>query len=572
MKIYWNFRRLLEFGSLVLLTVSFGLLLFSTLFLDDPYFHYASNIAAGGLLFCALLAFFQIRQIRTGQKALRSKDSLLNVILDNVDLGIAVFDEDLKLQAWNRRYLELTEADAKRYQAHQTTLQDVLGWNYDHYVDIELSRDDFIVDTLGKIEKRVSSVLDRKLVTGRIIEIYYNIRTDGGLILTVTDVTSKRMAERSLRENEDRYRTMIELSPDAIVAHKGGYIIYVNEAALRLFNKRGRHDLIGHRISAYFPYSDMEMLSPYMGPVEEMESGKKLPSLKSRVIRDDGIQTNVEMEGSALLYGERMVMQLVIRDISAQMQIEEFLKQAKDEAEYAAKIKGKFLANMSHELRTPLNAVIGFSEVITSQIFGPVGSSKYLEYAEDINASGHHLLDLINDILDFSKIESGEQKINEEAVEIDVLVNECVRLTQQRAIENDINIKLEFDPLLPQIFADRRMIKQILINLLSNAVKFTPMGGRIITSVQLLEDAGLRISVSDNGIGIREDDIEKALTPFVQVDSDKDRKYQGTGLGLPLSKNLAEMHEGRLELMSRYGEGTVVSLYLPPSRIVPKAA
>jgi len=254
------------------------------------------------------------------------------------------------------------------------------------------------------------------------------------------------------------------------------------------------------------------------------------------------------------------------------MQIEDFLKQAKDEAEYAAQIKGKFLANMSHELRTPLNAVIGFSEVIISEIFGPVGSKKYLEYAHDINSSGLHLLDLINDILDFSKIEAGEQKINEEKVEIDVLVNECIRLTQQRAIENDINIKLEFDPLLPQIFADRRMIKQILINLLSNAVKFTPTGGRIITSVQLLENEGMKISVSDNGIGIREGDIERALTPFVQVDNDKSRKYHGTGLGLPLSKNLAEMHEGRLELISKYGEGTVVTLYLPRDRICPKAA
>ena len=380
------------------------------------------------------------------------------------------------------------------------------------------------------------------------------------------------MAQQALRENEDRYRSMVELSPDAIVAHKGGFMIYVNEAALDLFKVKGRHDLIGQKISSYFPFSDGEGLAPYFSDAEDAGMVNNLPSLKSKVIREDGTQTNVEMEASALLYGERNVLQLVIRDISAQMQIEEFLKQAKDEAEYAAQLKGKFLANMSHELRTPLNAVIGFSEVIISQIFGAVGNPKYLEYAHDINSSGHHLLDLINDILDFSKIEAGEQKIKEEEVEIDVLVNECIRLTQQNAIDNDINIKLEFDPLLPQIFADRRMIKQILINLLSNAIKFTPTGGRIITSVHVLENAGVRISVSDNGIGIREDDIERALTPFVQVDNDKSRKYHGTGLGLPLSKNLAELHDGRLELSSRYGEGTEVSLYLPQDRVRRKAA
>ncbi|TNE34809.1 MAG: HAMP domain-containing histidine kinase, partial [Alphaproteobacteria bacterium] len=181
--------------------------------------------------------------------------------------------------------------------------------------------------------------------------------------------------------------------------------------------------------------------------------------------------------------------------------------------------------------------------------------------------SGLHLLELINDILDFSKIESGEQKINEEEVEIDILVNECVRLTRQRAIDNDIGIKLEFEPKLPQIYADRRMLKQILINLLSNAIKFTPAGGRITASVRMVENVGMRISVSDNGIGIKEEDIDKAMTPFVQIDSEKNRKYHGTGLGLPLSKNLAELHEGSLELTSKYGEGTTASLTMPPSRI-----
>lgn len=558
-------------SGIALIAGTLAVLLFLSVFFDHAYFDFVSRIAVVGLLACAVLAILQAKRTRDDRQVMKFKDSLLESVFDNVAIGFCVFDENFRLLKWNDRYVELVEIDPSRLTP-ETTFRDILGWNFENYVNVGDDKEEFVSSSIEKVDQRISGTVDRQFASGKIIEISYSLRREGGFIMTVTDVTSNRMAEQSLRENEDRYRRMVELSPDAIVAHKDGFIIYVNEAALTLFNKKDRHDLIGQRIAGYFPYSDSDSLDVYFGAADEMERINNLPSLKSKVIREDGAQVNVEMDASALFYGDRIVMQLVIRDISAQMQIEEFLKQAKDEAEYAAQIKGKFLANMSHELRTPLNAVIGFSEVIISQIFGPVGSAKYLEYAHDINASGHHLLELINDILDFSKIEAGEQKINEEEVEVDVLVNECIRLTQQRAIENDINIKLEFDPLLPQIFADRRMIKQILINLLSNAVKFTPTGGRIVTSVQLLEDEGLKISVSDNGIGIHEDDIEKALTPFVQVDSEKSRKYHGTGLGLPLSKNLAEMHEGRLELTSKYGEGTVVTLFLPKDRIRQKAA
>ncbi|MDF2368010.1 ATP-binding protein [Sneathiella sp.] len=568
---YKKLKNIWETNGVALLSGSLGAALILPALTESLFSSVYCLIAAGGLLACSGFTILQGRHARKEHHALLARESILDVVFDNIEIGISVFDEQYRLLKWNARYAKLLEIDENRFTP-ETTFQDILSWNFDSYVNVGDDRDAFIAETLEHMDGRVSGKADRQFASGKIIEVSFNLCPDGAFIVTVSDVTATRIADQTLRENEDRYRSMVELSPDAIVAHQSGFIIYVNEAALALFKLRGRHDLIGQKISSYFPYSDREALAPYFGSADNVEAIKGLSPLKSKVIREDGGQTDVEMEASALLYGEGNVLQLVIRDISAQMQIEDFLKQAKDEAEYAAQIKGKFLANMSHELRTPLNAVIGFSEVIISQIFGPLGSSKYLEYAHDINASGLHLLELINDILDFSKIEAGEQKINEEKVEIDVLVNECIRLTQQRAIENDINIKLEFDPLLPQVFADRRMIKQILINLLSNAVKFTPTGGRIITSVQLLENEGMKISVSDNGIGIREGDIERALTPFVQVDSEKSRKYHGTGLGLPLSKNLAEMHEGRLELLSKYGEGTVVTLYLPPTRICHKAA
>jgi len=498
-------------------------------------------------------------------------DDLFDVVLDNLPIGVCVLDENLNLFSWNEKYLEIMEIEESQF-TDAVSFRNLLAICYDKYQSVESSKEEFVDLCIEDAKMRTTKRVDRTFKNGKIVEITFNPSPQGRYISTLTDVTSSRLSEKAMRENEDRYRRMVELSPDSIVAHQNGIILYVNNTAVKMFKAESQHDLIGTHIRPFFPFSDMERLSTYFGSAEEMESGETLPAEKTKVLVENGEQTDVEVEASALMYGERRALQLIIRDISSQVQIEEFLEHAKEEAEYASQLKGTFLANMSHELRTPLNAVIGFSEVIKSQLFGDVGSPKYLEYAQDIHDSGNHLLELINDILDFSKIESGEQGINEEDIEIDMLVTECVRLTQQRAIDNDINIKLEFDPLLPQIFGDRRMLKQILINLLSNAIKFTPTGGRIITSVKIPDKAGLEISVTDNGIGIKHEDIVKALTPFVQIDSEHNRKYQGTGLGLPLSKNLAEMHDGKLELQSEYGSGTIVSLTLPKSRIREKAA
>lgn len=265
-------------------------------------------------------------------------------------------------------------------------------------------------------------------------------------------------------------------------------------------------------------------------------------------------------------------MQLIARDISAQTQAQELLEKAKEEAESAAQLKGTFLANMSHELRTPLNAVIGFSEIIKNEIYGKIGSQKYIEYAEDIHNSGVHLLDLINEILDLSKIEAGAQEIFEERLSINALVEECIRLTDPQREKAEVTIVSNLNALLPRIVADSKMIKQVILNLLSNAIKFTPQGGKITLSCVVGPEGNLSLSVEDTGIGIREEDIHKALTPFVQVDSELNRKYEGTGLGLPLSKNLMELHGGSLEISSQYGSGTTVTIHLPSDRVELSAA
>jgi signal transduction histidine kinase len=245
---------------------------------------------------------------------------------------------------------------------------------------------------------------------------------------------------------------------------------------------------------------------------------------------------------------------------------QQHLLSAKDAAEAASRAKTEFLANMSHELRTPLNAIIGFSGVMVEQIFGPM-PQKYDEYAQDINASGTHLLTLINDILDLTKAESNRMTLSESEVDLAAAAVDSVMMVQKMAGDADIALTVDLEPGLPLLLADAAKLRQILINLLSNAVKFTPDGGSVTLSVKRDRD-GVGIRVADTGIGIPADKIAVAMSPFGQVDSGLSRRYDGTGLGLPLTKKLAELHGGTLDLQSVVSKGTLVTIWLPPERVL----
>ncbi len=281
-----------------------------------------------------------------------------------------------------------------------------------------------------------------------------------------------------------------------------------------------------------------------------------LPDGKAKYINCEGrCEINHETKQVESLFG-------IMQDITERTLHERALCEAKDAAESAFASKTRFLANMSHELRTPLNAIIGFSEMMQMQLLGPLGSKRYLDYVCGIRESGEHLLDLISDILDMSKIEIGKYDINVEELNLTKLIRLAVHMVEGRAHSSNVRIVSDEVPEDVKIIADRRAVMQILLNLMSNALKFTNSGG--LVEIRCVEEFGsIELSVVDNGIGIPADKIDMVTMPFEQVGDELVRKHEGSGLGLAITKDLVELHDGKLSIVSKLGEGTSVFVLLP---------
>jgi two-component system cell cycle sensor histidine kinase PleC len=267
---------------------------------------------------------------------------------------------------------------------------------------------------------------------------------------------------------------------------------------------------------------------------------------------------------TVMALGARHVNRLLLESLRLRFE----LAAASTAAEAASKSKSDFIANMSHELRTPLNAIIGFSEMIKDRTFGDGALARYVEYASHIHRSGQHLLEIINDILDLSKIEAGRFELKDERVDLGEVVKTSLLLVTDRAEEAGVALEASVPSPSPVIRGDERAIKQALLNLLSNAVKFTPIGGNVQIAVARDGIGGVRVSVTDTGIGMAPGDIPKAMQPFGQLGDVHTRSRPGTGLGLPIVRSLIEMHQGKLSLISEVGVGTSAEISFPPRRVV----
>ncbi len=298
---------------------------------------------------------------------------------------------------------------------------------------------------------------------------------------------------------------------------------------------------------------------------EERESGEV------KIFCKDGTIANTAFTTATLKLSHGRKFQVTtIVDITKWKQINMSLKLAKEGADAANNAKSSFLANMSHELRTPLNAIIGFSEMMMNESFGPLGNPKYNEYLGDVFMSAKHLLEIINEVLDMSKIEAGKIELDEQEIDLNGLIEILMRIMKSRSANSGIQIKEAYQDDIPKLYADPRLIRQILINLVTNSIKYSLNGGTITVSTSLNAKNEIEVDVADQGVGIPEDRIKDAMEPFGQIHdpSTHSEIYQGTGLGLPLAKAMVELHGGVFSLKSKEGVGTTVKMSFSSSRTV----
>jgi len=389
------------------------------------------------------------------------------------------------------------------------------------------------------------------------------------------DVTERKGAQARVAAAESRLRAALESMNES-------FVLWDSRQRLILWNRKFREffALPEQALKPGIGYGDVEGLAgKAIAKVhgEDETDGYELELRDGRWLRyserrtaDGGLVsvgadiTALKSQEAALKENDREMRRTVDNLRRSQERVQELAEnyeQEKIRAEEANRSKSEFLANMSHELRTPLNAINGFSEIMSGEMFGPLGHERYKDYVQDILGSGQHLLSLINDILDMSKIEAGKMQLQSEPVEPAQLLEQCVRIMRARAEEKQINLTVEGEA-LPPIEADPRAIKQVLLNLMSNAVKFTPEGGKVAVRTFDATD-GVVIQVADTGIGISEEDLTRVGRPFEQIENQHSKVHQGSGLGLALSKSLVEMHGGTLRIDSVLGKGTTVSFTLP---------
>jgi PAS domain S-box-containing protein len=506
-------------------------------------------------------------EIESAMRARAAERQLVEAV-ESSPWAFALFDGKDRLVLCNSRFHDIFSVDGEDIVAPGRTFEEILRKRLPAVAVIHAEPDDetWMARRIA-YHRNPSGSFEVKQRDGRWFQIIEQKAADGGTVSIFIDITALKEREDALRKSEEQFRVAFDAAPIgmAIISPDLHYL-RANAALTQMLG-----------------YSEAELRS--MTVVDITHPDDKLDSMTPNTALRGGRVAHIELDKRYVAKSGAVVHALVrvgtvrdaagrlvhfiaqVVDMTARKHEERELIAAKEQAELANRTKSEFLANMSHELRTPLNAIIGFSEIVAGELFGPIGGRRYVEYARDIHASGIHLLSIISDILDLSKIEAGRRELAESMVDLYDAAESSLRLVRGRADNGGVKLVNDVSRALPRLTADERAVKQILLNLLSNAVKFTPESGRVSIAAELRGDGTLAMSVLDTGIGIAPENIPRALAPFSQVDSSLSRRYEGTGLGLPLVKSLIELHGGRLELASEVGRGTVATIVFPARRV-----
>ena len=486
---------------------------------------------------------------------------LVREVIDRIPLGLAVVRDERLLMA-NRAFLEL--------------------FGYPDLEDLEVAgglgallegrdADDAAADTAVAARRNDGSTFSVEARLGRTPWI------DGpAMLMSVREARTSEIDVPSIAPEPAgseapsavELQEILDTALDGIVTiDAGAAILSVNAGAARLFDAEAA-DLVGAAFADLIAEDDRAAVSELL---DGLSAG--VPSLLERgreitVVGPGGTGVPVLVTMARIGEDEPERFCVVLRDLSDWKETEADLIAARKRAEEASEQKSDFLAKMSHEIRTPLNGIIGFSEVILEERFGPLGNDRYREYVKDIRESGEHLMSLVNDLLDLSKVEAGKLDLSFTGVRLNDLVEQSVAIMQPQSNRARVIVRTSLAHALPAVVADARSIRQVLLNLLSNAIKFTPPGGQVIVSTALDDGGDVHLRVRDTGPGMSESDVSVALEPFRQLPVSPSNGEKGTGLGLPLAKALVEANRATFALQSKLNEGTLIEICFPQNRVL----